>query len=85
MIDNSSLIGDAAVKLDGLEMKVGSTSTIPSVYLLNALLVQVCDDLLKSGFAPDVYYNGHMTYELPEAMENNNRLIDKYYYKIRNL
>lgn len=85
VIDNCSLIGDAAVKLDGLPMKVGATSTIPSVFLLHALFVQTCDNLLKQNIVPDVYYNGHMTYEIPDAKKHNDRLMDKYFYKIRNL
>ncbi len=85
VIDNSSLIGDAAVHLDGFEMKVGATSTLPTIFLLNSLLVQTCDNLLQQGVTPDVYYNGHMTYEIPDAMVHNDRLIDKYFYKIRNL
>lgn len=85
VIDNCSLIGDAAVQLEGLPIKVGATSTIPCVFLLNSLLVQACDNLLKQGITPDVYYNGHLTYEMADAKENNDRLIDKYFYKIRNL
>ncbi len=85
VIDNCSIIGDAAVKLDGLTMKVGSTSTIPSVFLLSSLLVQTCENLLAEGITPDVYYNGHLTYEMPEAKAENDRLIDKYYFRIRNL
>ena len=85
VVDNCSLIGDAAVELEGLPVKVGSTSTIPSVFLLNSILLQTCDNLLKQGVTPDVYYNGHLTYEMADAKEHNDRLIDKYFYKIRNL
>lgn len=85
VIDNCSFIGDAAVKLDGLDMKVGATSTIPVIYMLNSVLVQVCDNLLKEGIIPDVYYNGHMTYELPDAKTHNDELVEKYYRRIRNL
>jgi uncharacterized phosphosugar-binding protein len=85
VINNCSAIGDCAVKLDGMDMKMEATSTIPCVFLLNALLVQTCDNLLKQGITPDVYYNGHMTYEVPEAKEHNDKLMDKYFYKIRNL
>lgn len=85
VIDNCSIIGDAAVEMEGLPVKVGSTSTIPTVFLLNSLLVQTCDNLLKLGITPDVYYNGHLAYEMANAKEHNDRLIDKYFYKIRNL
>ncbi len=62
VLDNCSLIGDAAVEIEGFPMKVGSTSTIPNVYLQNAVLVEMVDILVKRGFRPDVYYNGHMAF-----------------------
>lgn len=85
VIDNCSIIGDAAVKLDGLEVKVGATSTIPVVYMLAALLVQTCDNLLQQGITPDVYYNGHLAYESDHVKEHNDALVDKYYWRMRNL
>ncbi len=85
VIDNCSLIGDAAVKLDGLDVKVGATSTIPVVYMLAALLVQTCDNLLKQGITPDVYYNGHLAYERDDVKEHNDALVNKYYRRMRNL
>ena len=60
VLDNCSLIGDAAVAIEGFDMKVGATSTIPSVYLQNAVLVQMVELLVEEGMEPDVYYNGHI-------------------------
>lgn len=85
VIDNCSLIGDAAVELDGFDVKVGATSTIPVVFMLPALLVQTCENLLEAGIKPDVYYNGHLAYERDDVKEHNDRLVEKYYRRIRNL
>lgn len=85
VIDNCSLIGDAAVELDGLEVKVGATSTIPVVFMLPALLVQTCENLLEERVKPDVYYNGHLEYESGMVKEHNTALVEKYYRRIRNL
>lgn len=85
VIDNCSVIGDAAVELEGLEVKVGATSTIPVVYLLAALLVQTCDELLKQGVTPDVYYNGHLAYESDRVKQHNDALVEKYRQRMRNL
>lgn len=85
VIDNCSLIGDAAVKLPGLDVKVGATSTIPVTYLLTALLVQTCDNLLQQGITPGVYYNGHLAYERDDVKEHNDALVQKYYRRMRNL
>lgn len=85
VLDNCSLIGDAAVDIEGFEMKVGSTSTIPNVYLQNAILTEMVEILVKEGIEPDVYYNGHMAFMKPECADHNDKLVDKYFYRIRNL
>ncbi|MDO4198667.1 MAG: SIS domain-containing protein [Erysipelotrichaceae bacterium] len=85
VLDNCSLIGDAAVEIDNFDMKVGSTSSIPNIYLQNCILTQMVEILVERGFEPDVYYNGHMAFMKPECADHNDKLVDKYFYKIRNL
>ncbi len=85
VIDNCTPIGDAAVELEGFEPKVGPTSTIPGVYIINAVLVQAVENLLARGIKPDVYYNGSLAANSQEAVEHNNKIVDKYFYRIRNL
>ncbi|MBQ6335119.1 MAG: SIS domain-containing protein [Erysipelotrichaceae bacterium] len=85
VLDNCSLIGDAAVDIEGFEMKVGSTSTIPNIYLQNAILTQMVELLVEEGFKPDVYYNGHMAFMDENCADHNDKLVDKYFYRIRNL
>ena len=85
VLDNCSLIGDAAVEIENFPMKVGSTSTIPNVYLQNAILTQMVELLVEEGFEPDVYYNGHLAFMDESCADHNDRLVDKYFYRIRNL
>ncbi len=85
VIDNCSIIGDAAVELEGLDVKVGATSTIPVTFMLPALLVQTCENLLKEGITPDVYYNGHLEFERDDVKEHNTALVNKYFWRMRNL
>ncbi|MCI5774057.1 MAG: sugar isomerase domain-containing protein [Erysipelotrichaceae bacterium] len=85
VIDNCSLIGDAAVEIEGFPMKVGSTSTIPNVFIQNAILTEMVEILVKQGIEPDVYYNGHMAFMDEDCALHNERLVDKYFYRIRNL
>ncbi|MBR5341857.1 MAG: SIS domain-containing protein [Erysipelotrichaceae bacterium] len=85
VLDNCSLIGDAAVEIEGFKMKVGSTSTIPNIYLQNAILTQMVENLVKKGIEPDVYYNGHLAFMDEDCADHNDRLVDKYFYRIRNL
>lgn len=85
VLDNCSLIGDAAVEIEKFPMKVGSTSTIPNVFLQNAILCEMVDILVKEGITPDVYYNGHMAFMNEDCAHHNEKLVDKYFYRIRNL
>ena len=85
VIDNCSLVGDAAVAIDGFDMKVGATSTIPVAFMLQALMVQTCENLVKEGVKPDVWYNGHLAYESEAVKKHNDDLAEKYYRRIRNL
>ena len=41
--------------------------------------------LVNKGLKPDVYYNGHMAFMNEEFADHNDKLVDKYFYKIRNL
>lgn len=85
VLDNCSIRGDAAVAIEGFPMKVGSTSTIPNVFLQNAILVEMVEMLVKEGYEPDVYYNGHMAFMDERYADHNDKLVDKYFYRIRNL
>jgi len=85
VIDNCSLIGDAAVDIKGFPMKVGATSTIPAIFIQNAILTEMVDILVQRGIEPDVYYNGHLAFMDPACADHNDRLVDKYFYRIRNL
>lgn len=48
-------IGDAGVKLEGMTTKIGPTSTVISVALLQAILCEACDILLKKGIKPEIF------------------------------
>ena len=85
VLDNCSLIGDATVEIEGFPMQVGSSSTIPHVFLHTAVLTEMVEILVKRGFEPDVYYNGHMAFMDESCAEHNDKLVDKYFYRIRNL
>ncbi len=85
VLDNCTPIGDAVVEIEGFPMKVGSSSTIPNVYLQNAILTQMVGLLVERGLKPDVYYNGHLAFMDESCADHNDRLVDKYFYRIRNL
>lgn len=85
VLDNCCLMGDAVVPIEGFKMKVGSCSSIPNIYLQNAALSQMVEILVQEGFQPDVYYNGHLAFMDENCADHNDKLVDKYFYRIRNL
>ena len=85
VLDNCTPIGDAIADIEGFPMKVGSSSTIPMVLLQNMILTQMVEILVERGHNPDVFYNGHLAFMNKDAADHNDKLVDKYFYRIRNL
>ena len=97
VIDNKCLIGDAAVALDGLNVKAGPVSGIVMNYIMSSLLVEMSEIVLEKGSIPEVYYNGHVKAMSEEAkaefawlsgvdpQKHNDALVEKYFYRIKSL
>lgn len=79
--DNGGEIGDASVKLQGLEFKVGATSTVIGVTILQAIMVQATENLLLKGLQPEVFSSSNSD----EGEEHNDALIKKYKGLIKGL
>jgi hypothetical protein len=54
-LDNCGEIGDASIALEGLECKVGPTSTVIGTALLQAIMVQAVGTLLERGVVPEIF------------------------------
>jgi uncharacterized phosphosugar-binding protein len=74
VLDNLSPRGDALLELPGLPQRVGSISGIAASAILQAIIVQVAENLLAQGFTPPVYMSGN----LDGGMEHNERLLKQY-------
>ena len=70
-IDNKIPAGDALIKVNNVN--VGPASTITGSFNLNSILVEVADMLKKEKIFP-FYISSNM----PNANENNDKLIKKY-------
>jgi uncharacterized phosphosugar-binding protein len=75
VIDNCGRVGDVCVCYDGLEQCVGPTSTVTGAFIINAVLVQVVQNLLRRGIVPPVFWSGN----LPDGMEANKEYVDRYW------
>lgn len=74
VIDNCGKLGDISVELDNLEQKVGPTSTITGVYILDSIMVQATSNLSEEMEEVPVFWSGN----LPQGMEKNEKFIEKY-------
>lgn len=73
-LDNSGEIGDAAISIPGLSTKVGATSTVIGVAILQAIMVETASILAEQGIQPEIFNSSNS--EKGEA--ENDALIAKY-------
>jgi uncharacterized phosphosugar-binding protein len=74
VIDNLGLPGDALISLEGMDWRVGPSSTIIGVLIWNALITEVFFRLKALGAEIPVYASGNM----PGAAEHNRSLLKKW-------
>lgn len=75
VIDNHGDIGDAACSIEGVEQKVGPTSTVIGATILNAIVVEVCKRMVEQGVQyPPIFYSAN----LDGGDELNQDLFEKY-------
>jgi uncharacterized phosphosugar-binding protein len=74
VLDIPGVVGDAAIELDGLEQRVGPTSTAVGSALLQGLMVEVSGRLLERGIEPPIFVSGN----LDHGDARNQELLDRY-------
>jgi len=73
-IDNHIPAGDAIIKIPGSNISCGPASTIIGAFILNSLFAEVIQKLHMANVKPPVYISSNM----PNAKENNQKLVKKY-------
>lgn len=71
VIDNHLPPGDTLVSLTGTPLTTGAGSTVVGAFILNTILAEVIDRLVRSAGTAPIYISAN----LPGAMEHNQRLI----------
>ena len=74
VIDNCGVTGDAAVKLDGLEEKIGPTSTTVGTAILNAIVIEAVEQMIADGIVPPVF----MSANIDGGDAHNARIFEEY-------
>ena len=80
VLDNQGIPGDAGLELPGLPRRVGPTSSLTGILLLNALVVRAIELALDRGHCPDVYASSNA--DVPGW---NEALIARYRDRVRHL
>ncbi|HEX2403569.1 MAG TPA: SIS domain-containing protein [Acidimicrobiia bacterium] len=81
VIDNHGDIGDAVVDVDGLDRKVGPTSTVAGAAIVNAVVAEAVEILIARGMEADVFTSSN----LPEGDAANSELVARYRDRVRAL
>ncbi|MBL9138770.1 MAG: SIS domain-containing protein [Verrucomicrobiales bacterium] len=80
VLDNQAVAGDAAIDLPGLPRRIGPTSSIAGILLLNLTVVRAVELLVNQGVIPEVYASSNA--DVPGW---NDQLIARYQSRLRHL
>ncbi|XID90537.1 sugar isomerase domain-containing protein [Paenibacillaceae bacterium WGS1546] len=78
-LDSKVKPGDAAISIEGIEPKMGSTSTFANAFLLNSLMMTTASLLAAKGIEVPVWRSGNA----PGGDEWNNRFIERFKGRVR--
>lgn len=78
-IDSKIQVGDAVIKLDDFEQKIGALSTFANAYVMNCIVIEAIDMLVKQGIKPPVWMSGNAD----GGDEWNNQFLGKFKDKIK--
>lgn len=78
-VDCKIKLGDATIKLDGFEQKIGALSTYANAYVMNSIMIEAINMLVNEGINPPVWRSGNC----PGGDEWNNQFIAHFRDKVR--
>ncbi|MFS0647611.1 sugar isomerase domain-containing protein [Siminovitchia sp. 179-K 8D1 HS] len=80
-IDSKIKVGDAVLKIEGQEQKVGAISTFTNAFILNNITIEATRLLAEENIQPPIWKSGNAT----GGDEWNNQFIERFKGKIKNL
>jgi uncharacterized phosphosugar-binding protein len=60
VIDNGGVVGDAAVDIEGLPIRVAPTSTVVAAAIANSLVAEVAERLMARGIEPEIFSSSNV-------------------------
>ncbi len=80
-INNYLPLGDAVVEVEGIQQKMGPTSTYCNAFAINLLMIRTAEKLYAMGVKPPVWTSAN----LPEGDQLNKQYEEKYFSRIKHL
>lgn len=80
-LDNCGEIGDAAIDIEGVPIKVGPTSTVIGAALIQAIMVQAVENLVEMGVDPEIF-KGANDGDTDQPVDS---LVEKYKKQVKGL
>jgi uncharacterized phosphosugar-binding protein len=80
-INNHLPYGDAVVEVEGLQQKMGPTSTFANNFTINLLMIRTAERLLEMGIQPPIWTSAN----LPDGDRLNKQYEEKYFPRVRHL
>lgn len=74
VINNCGDFEDSSIKIDGLEQKIGATSTIAGAAIVNSIIVETCSLLKEKGIEPPVFHSANVD----GGDEFNKKILEQY-------
>jgi uncharacterized phosphosugar-binding protein len=81
VLDSKIDVGDAIVEVEGLGQKVAALSTFANAFLLNSLVAETVDLLVREGIRPPIWMSGNAD----GGDKANARFIDRFKGRIKKL
>ncbi|MFV2061974.1 MAG: sugar isomerase domain-containing protein [Chloroflexota bacterium] len=59
-IDNGGIVGDAAITVEGMPTRVAPTSTVVGAAIVNTMVAEVVEHMVRKGVIPDVFTSSNV-------------------------
>jgi len=81
VIDAHVPSGDAVVEIEGLDLKIASSSTIANCFIMQCLFSLVVEKLVQRGITPPIWKSAN----IPGGDEANKKYLEKYAKRVKHL
>ncbi|MEM9949956.1 MAG: sugar isomerase domain-containing protein [Chloroflexota bacterium] len=77
-IDTHTPRGDSAISMTGNDLKVGATSTLAGVFIMQSIIVEAAQAMQSQGYEPPVVVSANV----PEGDAHNSHIKNRYFQRL---